>query len=431
MSSETKKCPYCAEEINKDAIKCKHCGEILDEENFKLKHKEKTTVNKTVLPQSFQFAIFIGIISILLSIVQDYFNSNEDIDVQKAGTLVGFFYVVSDVWILFFLAKYLKNFQSGNVIKWIYWMIGVDIGFEILDIATTTTEADTSVNIVAIIGLFIISLFVYLMAGNKIKKIKDDYVGLLKPLGMSIAYVLPLGGISFFAAGLLGNSTLSFIGSITNLVPTVILILIFQRASGFPRLQTIKNEFVNRAQSDKINDEKNNKESTQTKKEETISTSNITKYGFSILAVIAIIFKIYFRLQHTSSNSEEMERQIAIQEARLQNPTKDTLQSKNDIKIVKAQADSSAITSNKKLRYLFYSNGGLRGYFDDGSITSCPQCDLIKANVNYLFSEDPFETYTIEDGYLLINGVEKEYPDSAQDWAMIDYKWIVDVPDSL
>ncbi len=30
MENQIKKCPFCAETINVDAIKCKHCGEILD-----------------------------------------------------------------------------------------------------------------------------------------------------------------------------------------------------------------------------------------------------------------------------------------------------------------------------------------------------------------------------------------------------------------
>jgi uncharacterized membrane protein YvbJ len=37
-----KKCPFCAEEIQDDAIKCKHCGELLDASNNPYLADEKT-----------------------------------------------------------------------------------------------------------------------------------------------------------------------------------------------------------------------------------------------------------------------------------------------------------------------------------------------------------------------------------------------------
>jgi hypothetical protein len=82
--------------------------------------------------------------------------------------------------------------------------------------------------------------------------------------------------------------------------------------------------------------------------------------------------------------------------------------------------------SNRRLRYLYHANGGLVGYFSDGTVAGCPQCDLLKKDVNALYYADPVDIYTIRDSCLLIDGRDLQCP-TADGWAMIDYKWLVDL----
>ena len=47
-NNETKRCPYCGEEIKAAAIKCKHCGEYLEYEEAKNDKKQGSNIFKKV-----------------------------------------------------------------------------------------------------------------------------------------------------------------------------------------------------------------------------------------------------------------------------------------------------------------------------------------------------------------------------------------------
>lgn len=99
------KCPYCAEEINPEAVKCKHCGEWL---NTNVKQETKSEDYSGAIAVGVIFTVFGGIIGLIISF---YLVTRED---KKAHDVGAILLIVNIIWIFILIMLYVSWVNSMN-----------------------------------------------------------------------------------------------------------------------------------------------------------------------------------------------------------------------------------------------------------------------------------------------------------------------------
>lgn len=159
-----------------------------------------------------------------------------------------------------------------------------------------------------------------------------------------------------------------------------------------------------------------------------ITKSNKSKYiigGLITIIVILLVLFLFQREQTNNTTSIQEDSVDAVQKTDTSSISNNTVLTNNN-----SENSNTTLKNERKLKYLFASNGGLLGFYDDGTVATCPRCDLIKENIDALNSKEVNAKYESKNGYLLMNNERMDIytnGEISKDWAMVDYKWLVDI----
>jgi hypothetical protein len=96
-------------------------------------------------------------------------------------------------------------------------------------------------------------------------------------------------------------------------------------------------------------------------------------------------------------------------------------QTKSNKKVTQKSIGKGSI-KKKELAYLYTANGGMVGYFSDGSVVGCPRCDFCRSNILAMFKEKPMRKWDLKKPDDFVSYEEDN------GWVLINYKWKEKVP---
>lgn len=83
---------------------------------------------------------------------------------------------------------------------------------------------------------------------------------------------------------------------------------------------------------------------------------------------------------------------------------------------------SFAQQHKRKLAYLYVANGGLIGYFNDGTVVGCPKCDFCRNNTSSFYKMKVIKHWNLHKPDNFIS----YHQDNG--WVLVNYKWYAKVP---